>query len=66
MIKLTRMNGSKFTLNAELVMTIEECPDTVISLTTGQKLIVKDSEQEIIQKIIDYKKRITYISREVS
>ncbi len=66
MIKLTRMNGSNFTLNAELIITIEECPDTVISLTSGQKMIVKESEKEIVEKIIDYKRQITYINREFS
>ena len=63
MIKLTRLNGSKFTLNAELIFTIEETPDTVIALTTGQKLLVTESEPEIVEKIIEYKRQITYINR---
>ena len=58
MVKLTRLNGSKFTLNAELIMFIEECPDTVISLTTGQKILVKESETEIREKVICYKREI--------
>lgn len=57
------MNGSKFALNAELIFTIEETPDTVIALTTGKKLLVTESEQEIVEKIIEYKRQITYINR---
>ncbi|AZR74905.1 flagellar protein FlbD [Anoxybacter fermentans] len=66
MIKLTKLDGSKFTLNAELIVTIEETPDTVVSLTTGQKILVKESESEIVEKIIDYKRKLTYINRELA
>nr|WP_269467423.1 flagellar FlbD family protein [Anoxybacter fermentans] len=65
-IKLTKLDGSKFTLNAELIVTIEETPDTVVSLTTGQKILVKESESEIVEKIIDYKRKLTYINRELA
>lgn len=47
MIELTRFNESKFTLNAEIIEMVEETPDTVITLTTGKKIIVKESRQEV-------------------
>ena len=47
MIELTRFNETKFTLNAEIIEMIEETPDTVITLTTGKKIIVKESRQEV-------------------
>ncbi len=47
MIDVTKVNGKKFTLNSRLIETIEETPDTVITLTTGKKIIVKESRQEV-------------------
>lgn len=47
MIDVTKVNGKKFTLNSRLIETIEETPDTVITLTTGKKIIVKGSRQEV-------------------
>ncbi len=47
MIEVTKMNGQKMTVNAELIETIEEIPDTVINLTTGKKIFVKESRQKV-------------------
>lgn len=47
MIDVTKVNGKKFTLNSRLIETIEETPDTVITLTTGKKIIVEESRQEV-------------------
>ena len=47
MIDVTKVNGKKFTLNSRFIETIEETPDTVITLTTGKKIIVKESRQEV-------------------
>lgn len=47
MIDVTKVNGKKFTLNSRLIETIEETPDTVITLTTGKKIIIKESRQEV-------------------
>ncbi len=58
MIELTKLSGHTFTVNAELIETVEETPDTVISLTTGKKFIVKESRQEIKNLVILYKKEI--------
>ena len=61
MIEVTRLNGTTVLINSDLIETVEETPDTVISLTTGKKFIVKESRQEvqkfskIIQKGYFYK-----------
>ncbi len=58
MIEVTRLNGSSVLVNAELIEFVEETPDTVLSLVTGKKLIVKESRQEIKNLVILYKKEI--------
>lgn len=58
MIELTKLSGCTFTVNAEMIETVEETPDTVISLTTGRKFIVKESRQEVKNLVILYKKEI--------
>ena len=47
MIDVTKLNGQKVTVNATLIETVEETPDTIICLTTGRKIIVKESRQEV-------------------
>lgn len=58
MIEVTRFDNSVLMINAELIETVEETPDTVITLTTGRKLIVKESRQELKNLVISYKKEI--------
>jgi len=57
MITLTRFNGSNFVLNMDLIETIEATPDTVITLVTGRKYVVKESVDEIIGKILDFRRQ---------
>ena len=58
MIELTRINGVGFSLNPELIEIVETTPDTVITLTTGRKFIVKESRQEVKNLVLSYKKDI--------
>lgn len=58
MIELTKMNGTVILLNCDLIETVEETPDTVISLTTGKKIIVKESRQEVKNLVKLYRKDI--------
>ncbi len=58
MIQLTKLNGSQITLNAELIESIEATPDTILTLTNGKKIVVKENAEEIITKTIAYKKKI--------
>ncbi len=59
-IEVTRLNDSKFVLNAELIKTIESTPDTVISLTTSEKLVVKEDIEKVIEKVIAYKRELSF------
>ena len=58
MIDVTRLNGKNFVLNAELIEVMEETPDTVITLTTGHKYVVKESLDEVLDRIMTYKRNI--------
>lgn len=58
MIDVTRINDTTFVINAEIIQTVESTPDTVITLTNGTKYIVKESCDEIKEKVIMYKRRI--------
>ncbi len=58
MIEVTRLNGTKILINPDLIELVEETPDTVISFTTGRKLIVKESRQEIKNLVKLYRKDI--------
>ena len=58
MIELTKLNDDSITINCELIETMEETPDTVISLTTGRKIIVKESRQEVKNLVKSYRKDI--------
>ena len=54
MIALTRINNSKMILNAELIKFIESTPDTMITLTTGDRILVKEPEEEVVRRVVDY------------
>ncbi len=56
MITITRPNGSKFYLNPELIQTVEATPDTVITLVSNKKFIVKDTPEEIAGRFIEYRR----------
>lgn len=58
MIACKKINGQNIYINAELIEFIESTPDTIITTTTGKKIIVLDTVDEVIQRIIDYKKKI--------
>lgn len=58
MVELTKMNGTTFLLNSDLIETIEENPDTVITLVNGKKFIVKERRQEVKNLVISYKRDI--------
>lgn len=58
MIKLTRFNGKEYYLNSDLIELVEATPDTVITMTDGKKYVVAESPEKILEKIIEYKKRI--------
>ena len=58
MIVLTRLNGEQFVLNAEIIRTVESTPDTSIKLTTGDNFMVRESMDEVIDRVVDYKRML--------
>lgn len=59
MIKVSRLKSDDdFVVNAELIETIEETPDTVVTLTSGKKLIVEESMDEIVRRVMDYRRAL--------
>ncbi len=58
MILLTLLNDNKIVVNAELIKTIETTPDTVISFVNGEKLIVKEKVEDVVEKVITYKRLV--------
>jgi len=57
MIELTRLNGHPLTVNSDLIKHAESSPDTVITLVTGEKLIVRETCAEIRESVLDYRAR---------
>ncbi|MFH1848104.1 MAG: flagellar FlbD family protein [Candidatus Omnitrophota bacterium] len=60
MIKLTRADGREIIINAELIQYVESTPDTIITLTTNQKLMVKEKAADLINKVIEYKQKVNH------
>lgn len=54
MIRVTRLNDKEFILNAEIIRTVEENPDTIITLVSGEHMVVKESMKEIVKRTIEY------------
>lgn len=66
MIKLTRLNGEMLVVNHDLIETIEQTPDTVLTLTTGKKILVAESVDQVIEKAAMFKNKVfVYSKREV-
>lgn len=55
MIQLTRLNSSKIFLNPDLMRSIEETPDTIISLVNGEQFLVREKAVEVIEKIVAFR-----------
>ncbi len=58
MIQVTRLNHLPLILNSDLIEHIEATPDTVVSLTTGQKIVVLESAEEIVERVIAFRRAI--------
>lgn len=57
MIKLTRLNGNEFTVNCDLIETVEATPDTIVSMTTNQRYVVRESVDAVIERVAEFKRR---------
>jgi flagellar protein FlbD len=58
MLRLTRLNGTSFWLNPDLLMLVEATPDTVILLTNGERLLVQEVPEAIMQAFVAYKQTV--------
>ncbi len=58
MIRVTRVNGEQFYVNADLIQFIESTPDTIITLVNAKKLTVKEKPEQLIDAIVKYQKRL--------
>ena len=65
MIKVTRMNGQAFVVNADLVKFVEETPDTIITLRDGEKILVLEPADVVVERAVEYA-RATRFPPEVS
>ena len=62
MIRLTRLNGKEFFLNAELIKFVEQTPDTVVTLINGEKVIVSETADHVVDRVIEFGKRLRVFS----
>lgn len=57
MIKLTRLNGNEFIVNCDLIENVEATPDTIVSMTTNQRYVVRERVDEVIERVTEFKRR---------
>ena len=60
MIRLTRLDGVQTVVNCELILLVEKTPDTQLVLTGGVRILVKEPVDEVVDRCIDYKRRILH------
>ncbi len=56
MIELTRLNGERFIVNADLIQYVETLPDTYVTLTNGRRLVVRESTEEVVARAVEYQR----------
>jgi flagellar protein FlbD len=64
MIELTRLNGTSIVLNSDLIKTAESSPDTMLTLINGEKIIVRESREEVTERVLAYRASLlAHVSR---
>jgi flagellar protein FlbD len=58
MIPLVRIDGSEVVVNADLIATVEKTPDTMLTLTTGHHILVKQTVEEVVSLVVNYRRRL--------
>ena len=58
MILVTHLNGNPYYINAELIQAVESTPDTILTLTTREKILVKEKAGQVVERIIQYQQRV--------
>ena len=57
MIQVTKLNKAEIIVNSDLIEFVEQTPDTLITLTTGRKLMVRESLKDVLDRVLDYRKK---------
>ena len=55
MIRLTRLNNQALTVNSDLIKFVEQSPDTLITLVSGEKIVVRESVEEVLARVIEFR-----------
>lgn len=58
MIQLTRLNNARLAVNCDLIKYVEEAPDTVITLLNGEKLVVRETTEQVIERVRDFRRSV--------
>jgi flagellar protein FlbD len=58
MIQLTRLNNARLAVNCDLIKYVEEAPDTVLTLLNGEKLVVRETTQQVIERVRDFRRSV--------
>jgi flagellar protein FlbD len=58
MIRLTRLNNQALTVNSDLIKFVEQSPDTLITLVTGEKIVVRESAEEVLARIVEFRRSV--------
>ena len=56
MIQLTKLNNQPFAVNADLIKFVEQAPDTVLTLISGEKIVVRENAEEVIRRIVEFRR----------
>lgn len=65
MIEVERLNGKKYWINPHMIESMEEMPDLTLTMLSGKRIIVKNSSKEVIERIIEYRKKLCFASEEI-
>jgi flagellar protein FlbD len=66
MITITRLDHTQVVLNAELIVTVESTPDTLVTLTTGHQFLVRESVGDVVSRVVDYRRQLISTLKVVS
>jgi len=66
MITLHKLNGTELVVNAELIETLEPGPQTVVHLATGNKVVVREKADEVVSKVVEYRKAVNSAGKAVN
>ncbi len=58
MIQLTRLNNHPLAINSDLIKFVEQAPDTVITLVNGEKIVVRESAQDVLERVVQFRRSV--------